>query len=112
MGLLNNFAAAAARQTLNSTFLKPYGSLTALEIDSQKKSLFLTLELNGESQPVEIRVPHYELIERDGKTYLDLGEIITSRDWLNALLRDHLNEKVIKPQLQKNPLPSMARMLL
>jgi len=112
MGFLNNFAAAAVKGTLNSTYLQPYGSVTELEIDSQNKSLVIILELKGESQPVEIRVPHYELIQRGEETFLDLGEIITSREWLNTLLRDHVNEKIIKPKLRQTPLPGMVRMLL
>jgi hypothetical protein len=112
MGFLNNFAATAVRGTLNATYLQPYGSVTELMIDSQNKSLFLILELKGESQPVEIRVPRYELVQRGNETYIELGEIITSRDWLNTLLREHLNEKIIKPRLQKTPLPAMVTMLL
>ena len=112
MSFIKNFASTAARQTLNSSWLQPYGSLTELEIDSDKRTLALTLELKGESQPLRIRIKHYELIERDLETYLELGEIETSREWVNTLLRDHLNEKVIKPRLRQTPLPAMVRMLL
>ena len=112
MGLLNSFATAAVRGTINSTYLQPYGSLTELRVDTQNKSLFLILELKGESEPLEIRVPRYELIQQGDETFLDLGEIFTSREWLNLLLRDHVNEKIIKPQLRKTPLPAVVRMLL
>ena len=112
MSFIKNFASTAARQTLNSTWLKPYGTLTELDIDSEKKTLALTLELKGESQPVQIRIKHYELVEREDETYLELGEIETSREWVNTLLRDHLTEKVIKPRLQQTPLPAVVRMLL
>ena len=112
MSFLTNFAATAARKTLNSTWLQPYGSLTQLEIDAANKSLALTLELKGESQPVQIRVKHYSLIERGNETYLELGEIETSREWVNTLLREHLKEKVITPKLQQTPLPAMVKMML
>ena len=112
MSFFNNFAAGAAKQTLNATWLQPYGRLTELEIDADKRTLALTLELIGESEPVQIRIKHYELIERDDQTYLELGEIETSREWVNTLLREHLNEKIIKPRLQQTPLPAMVRMLL
>jgi hypothetical protein len=112
MGLFNNFAASAVRGTINSTYLQPYGSLTELKIDSQNKSLFLIVELKGESEPLEIRVPRYELIQHGDETFLELGEIITSREWLNLLLRDHVNEKVIQPKLRQTPLPAFVRMLL
>ena len=109
---MKNFASAAARQTLNSTLLQPYCSLTELDIDSKNQTLALTLELKGESQPLKILIKHYELVERENETYLELGEIETSREWVNTLLRDHLAEKVIKPRLRETPLPAMVRMLL
>ena len=112
MSFIKNFAASAARQTLNSTWLQPYGTLTELDIDSAKRTLAFTLELKGESEPIQIRIKHYELIERGDETYLELGEIETSREWVNTLLRDHLTEKVIKPRLRETPLPAMVRMLL
>ncbi len=112
MSFLKNFASTAARQTLNSSVLKPYGTLTELDIDTEKRTLALTLELKGETQPLQIRVKHYELVERDNETYLEVGEIETSREWVNNLLRDHLTEKVIKPKLRQTPLPSMVHMLL
>ena len=112
MSFFKKFASSAARQTLNSTWLQPYGNLTELEIDAENKTLALTLELKGESQPLQIRIKHYELVDRGDETYLELGEIETSREWVNTLLRDHLTEKVIKPRLQQTPLPAVVRMLL
>ena len=112
MSIFNSFAAAAARAALNAQYLQPYGSITELKIDSNNKSLFVTLALKGEHEPVEIRVPRYELVQRGGETFLELDEIITSREWLNVLLREHLAEKVIKPRLQEMPLPGMVRGLL
>jgi hypothetical protein len=112
MSFLNNFAASAARKALNSSYLQPYGSLTQLDIDSNKKTLFLALELKGESQPIEIRVNHYELVERNSDTFIELGEVETSREWVNTLLREHLLDKVIRPKLRETPLPSMVTLLL
>ena len=110
MSILSHFATAAARQTLNRSYLEPYGTLTELVVDSKEQSLFLKLELKGENQPLEIRVPRYELISRGDATFLELGEIVTSREWLNTLLWDHLNEKVIQPRLAQTPLPALVRL--
>jgi hypothetical protein len=112
MSLLNNFAREAARQTLNRTYLEPYGRLTELAIDPHARSISLKLEMKGENQPLEIRVKQYQLIQRGGETFLELGEIVTSREWLNTLLREHLNDKLIRPRLAQTPLPSLVRMLL
>jgi hypothetical protein len=112
MSILNSFATEAARQTLNRVYLKPYGALTELVIDARNKSACLKLELHGESQPLEIRLNRYQLIERGDQTFLDLGEIITSRAWLDTLLREHLLEKVIKPRLAQTPVPALLKLLL
>ncbi len=112
MSFFSDFANSTARKTLNSTWLQPYGTLTELAIDTESRSLSLTLELKGENAALQIRVKHYELIERDGETFLELGEIETSREWVNTLLREHLQEKVIKPKLAQTPMPAMVKMLL
>jgi hypothetical protein len=112
MSFLNNIATVAARNTLNSRYLQPYGMLTKLDIDSHNKSLLLVLDLKGESQPLEIQVKHYQLIDRNGDTFFEPGEIETSREWVNTLLREHLLEKVIRPKLRETPLPSMVKLLL
>lgn len=73
---------------LNQSVLRPYGTLTRLKLDTGNCSVEAELDLKGESVPVRIQVPQYELIEENGATYLVIKSISTSRDWLTTLARD------------------------
>ena len=70
---------------LNSGLLAPYGRVTALKLDSDSGELDVTLELNGETEPVRVHIQQYELIEESGRMYLLIHRIFTSRPWLTAL---------------------------
>lgn len=80
---------SAARPLLNKSILLPYGTMTTLKLDSQNKSMSLDLELKGEPAPIHIEIPRYTLVEQDGKTYLEMPQILTSREWMNVLLQQH-----------------------
>lgn len=75
------------------TKLKPYGTMTSLNIDSVAKSIDITLDLKGEPAPVEIHVRNYQLVETHGNTSIRIGEIETSREWINRLLQAYLPEE-------------------
>lgn len=83
-----------------------WGKMTSLKLDSEKGQIEAVLDLKGEDKPVELRVK-YHLIEQEGKTQMVIEEIITSREWLTALL----GEVALK---QKNvvEIPAQAAALL
>ena len=74
---------------LNRSALQPYGRVTALKLNSQEKSLELTLELKGEREPLSLRLQDYEVIQEDGAACLVVQRVTTSREWLTALANDY-----------------------
>jgi hypothetical protein len=72
--------------------LKQYGKMTSLQIDSKNKTIRAELKLKGESAPIHVNILRYELFEENDKTYLQVGEIQTSREWMNVLLREYLTK--------------------
>jgi hypothetical protein len=82
--ILENMALAV----LNRSTLQPYGRVTALKLNSQEKSLELTLELNGEREPLSLSLQDYEVIQENGVTCLIVKRVATSREWLTALAND------------------------
>lgn len=70
---------------LNGGLLQPYGRVTSLKLNSGACELDVTLELNGEVEPLRVHIQQYELIEQSGKMYLIIHRIVTSRSWLTAL---------------------------
>jgi hypothetical protein len=73
---------------LNSGLLREYGRVTELKLNSDSGELDVTLELNGEVQPLRLHIQQYELIEEDGKLFLIIHRLVTSRAWLTALARN------------------------
>lgn len=85
--LLDVAGKAAARK-----WFIPYGDMLDLSINTQDKTLSATLLLNGETQPIQLELKHYQLDQEDGKTFLviDPADVATSREWLNQVVTNAL----------------------
>jgi hypothetical protein len=77
---------------LVQTKLNPYGNMTKLSINSADKSIHLSLDLKGESSPIEIHVRDYEVVRDGGNNAIRLGAIETSREWMTQLIKAYLPE--------------------
>jgi hypothetical protein len=94
---------------LNSGFLQPYGRITNLKLNSESRELDLTVELNGEVEPLRVHIQEYELIEEGDKTFLIMHRVVTSRAWLTTLARDLAVGR--KLELPENIAKQIARFL-
>lgn len=90
---LKDQAAQLAVRALFKLKFNAFGNMTSLQINSKTKTIQLDLELKGETTPIKIAISRYELTEEGGKTYLCLGEINTSREWINVLLANYLTDR-------------------
>jgi hypothetical protein len=84
----------AARARLNPQ-LQKYGTMIELKLNTTDRSLFVSLQLKGEPNPIGINIRQYSLVTREGRTFVELdgSKIETSREWLTALIQNHLGEK-------------------
>ncbi len=98
--------AGAVKLWFNQT-QKRYGTMTTIQIDSTAKTIRLELELKGEALPVQIDVKSYELSSDGGETFIELGEIQTSREWINHLIADFL-----PPEKKSFKVPGAVKALL
>lgn len=87
--------------------LKRYGKMTTIQIDSTARTIHVELELKGESSPLQLDVKHYQLTEDGGETFIELGEIETSREWMNHLIADFL-----PPEKKSFKVPGAVKALL
>lgn len=85
----DHLMAGAVKLWFNQT-QKRYGTMTTIQIDSTAKTIHLELELEGEASLVQIDVKSYELSTHADETFIELGEIQTSREWINHLINDFL----------------------
>ena len=74
---------------LNQMVLKPYGEMTNLKFDSQKRCLEAEVKLKRETEPVRIRIEEFELRQEAGKMFVSAKAIETSREWLTTLAKEH-----------------------
>jgi hypothetical protein len=87
------------RTWFNQRF-KRIETMTSVKIDSNRKTIEVELDLIGEASSIQLQVDHYELAEHDGKTLLCLGNIKTSRPWLNVILDEYLmDRKFVVPKM-------------
>lgn len=106
MGAKDWLVEKAGMAMLNQAMLKPYGTLTALKLDTMAGTIEAELELKGETQPVRLHVQEYELREKDGRVFFVIRRIATSREWLTTLARDFVVDKPFElPDSVKKFLP-------
>ena len=71
---------------LNNTILKPYGNMTKLEINKEKTTIDIELDLKGEDKPIHLKLVNYELSQEGPISRFNPGTPSASREWLSALL--------------------------
>jgi len=91
--------------------LKPYGSMTKLEIDTTNKTVNIDLELKGETESIRVIVSNYKLVESGNCTFLEVGNITASREWMNMVLAEPGMKAMIKTALAK-PVPGFLKSIL
>jgi hypothetical protein len=95
-----------AKQYINSKYQR-YGQMTNIQIDSTAKTIHVELELKGEPAPLKIDVLSYQLRPEYGQSFIELGEINTSREWINHLISDYL-----PPEKRRFKVPGFVKGLL
>jgi len=81
-----------AKAAINS-YIKEYGKMLKLNLDSKNKSIDLEVLLEGETEPLSVNVQRYELTEENGKHLLKIYGIQTSRSWINTVAGSYLEGK-------------------
>ena len=91
--MLNKFKDAAlsrAFRALVNARIGEYGEMLKLTVDSEHKRIEAEVMLEGESSPITVTVQRYELFEKDGKYFLSVEGIRTSRAWIDTLALSYL----------------------
>jgi hypothetical protein len=80
----------AARVWINSQRGR-FGTMTKLQIDSKKHAFHCELDLKGETTAIIVD-GCYAVANQDGRAFIELTGIQTSREWLNVVLDDHMKQ--------------------
>ncbi len=74
-----------------NNYIKEYGKMLKLNLDSKQKSIELEVMLDGENEPLHVKVNHYKLSQENGCYYLVAEDIVTSRAWINTVATQYLH---------------------
>jgi hypothetical protein len=73
--------------------LSKIGVMTKLVINAESKVIHLELDLKGDPAPLTVDIEGYQFQELDGKTFMELGRINTSRAWINVVLDTYVPKR-------------------
>ncbi|HIJ95530.1 MAG TPA: hypothetical protein HPP94_07310 [Desulfuromonadales bacterium] len=65
-----------------------------LDINSEDKTIDLTVLLKGEASPIDIHIGHYEVLT-DEVQGIKISNIHTSREWMTELIQAIAPERII-----------------
>ncbi len=76
--------------------IKRIGIMLNLKVDPKSKTIDFSVLLVGEETPLEVKVESYEMNERDGKSFMKVGKVDTSKTWLNIVLDEFVDGKEVE----------------
>ena len=105
-------AVSAGGRLIAGHLLKNYGQVKTLNIDAKRKTIVLEIALKGENEPTRISIEAYELLRAENRASIVFKEVTTSKEWLTALLNDHLVDREIQlPDKFKNQIAILLEQL-
>ncbi len=78
-----------AAQTWANDFISRYGKVQELKIDSRRKTLEVSCQLEGEATPITVKIGNYVIETEGAKRFLRASGFSCSRPWLQNVLEDH-----------------------
>ncbi len=88
-----DIAISKGLQVTANNLIQEYGRVLKLNVNSQDKSIDLEVMLEGELEPISVKIGRYTVTEENGKKFITVDNIETSRAWLNKVANNFLNGK-------------------
>jgi hypothetical protein len=85
----------AAKAYVND-FIKTFGKVDELSIDSKRHRIDVVCQLTGEVSPIGVTIEKYRVEQSGGKTFLEVIDSSATRPWMQAAMRQHLHGKKIE----------------
>jgi hypothetical protein len=85
-----------AAKAYANDFIKNYGRVDELSIDSKRNRIEVVCHLNGEVSPIGVTIEKYLVEKKDGKAIFEVLDSSATRPWLQAVMRDHLHGRRIE----------------
>ncbi len=69
-------------------------------LDSESKIIQVEMMLKGEEEPIKFQVGTYDIVEEDGKLFVEVSDLVTNREWMNLAINNYLPNKKIEVPIQ------------
>ncbi len=90
---LKDTGVSKAAQIAINNYIKEFGTVEYLKLDSEAKTMEIEIMLDGEIEPLRVKVGHYEIIQENNQYFLKVEQIQTSRAWINSIVSSYLTHK-------------------
>ncbi len=77
-------------------FISDFGNLDDIMINSENKSIYLSVDLKGEKESVNIEITGYEVLKSQNNNFIKLNNITASREWINIVLEKYYLDRRIE----------------
>ena len=102
MGIINNIVNKGKNATLalglESVFrniVKEYAELLHFRFENSNRLLEFELKLKGEHSSLKVRIENYKIIRKNGKYFIIVSKVSTTREWLNILAGRYVIDREI-----------------
>ncbi len=102
---LKDKAVALSARALINRKIASFGEVTDVQIDIQRKTARLEVQLKGETDPISVEAGAYEVSVDGDQTFISFSQMRASREWLGIALNEYLSGR-------KFPVPSAVRAAL
>lgn len=65
-------------------------------LDPTTHSIEFEMHPKGEEEPIKFKINKYELINEDGKFFIEISEMNTNREWMNIAINNFLPSKKVE----------------
>jgi len=89
-------ASSALLRQLAETYMRKYGRVEGIDIDSSRKTIDAKILLYGETEPITLSISRYEIIHVDGHHSVLAHGVSASREWIGLLARDCIEGRPIR----------------
>lgn len=96
---VKDYGTSTVVKKLINNQIEEFGELTTLNIDSNLKHISASLKLKGESERIRITMKGYQVIQKGDNTFIKLGKINVSREWLESLINNFLIPKSVPDKM-------------
>lgn len=84
-------AIAVAIKTWVNDRYGDYGEIRDVVVDTASARIEAHMMMRGEREAITIKIDRYELIKDDGKAFLTIHKLSTTREWITLLLNKLLD---------------------